>query len=52
MTDQIEITLPEGSPAHTGCIAFGLERIAFAFLAQYGLDIQLWPETVRKAILP
>jgi len=46
----LNITLPDGSPAHTGCIAFGLERIAFAFLAQYGLDTQLWPEAVRKAI--
>jgi seryl-tRNA synthetase len=46
----LNITLPDGSPAHTGCIAFGLERIAFAFLAQYGLDTSLWPEVVRKAI--
>lgn len=46
----LNITLPDGSPAHTGCIAFGLERIAFAFLAQYGLDTHLWPEAVRKAI--
>ena len=46
----LNITLPDGSPAHTGCIAFGLERIAFAFLAQYGLDNRLWPEAVREAI--
>lgn len=42
------ITLPDGKPAHTGCAAFGLERIAFAFLAQYGLDPANWPEEVRK----
>jgi hypothetical protein len=46
----LNITLPDGSPAHTGCIAFGLERIALAFLAQYGLDARQWPEAVRKAI--
>ena len=34
----LNITLPDGSPAHTGCVAFGLERMAFAFLAQFGLD--------------
>ena len=34
----LNITLPDGSPAHTGCVAFGLERIAFAFLAQFGFD--------------
>ncbi|MEW5870902.1 MAG: hypothetical protein AB1894_16635 [Chloroflexota bacterium] len=43
----LNISLPDGSPAHTGCVAFGLERIAFAFLAQYGLDPATWPEMVR-----
>ncbi len=46
----LNITLPEGGPAHTGCIAFGLERMAYAFLAQYGFDPQNWPEAVRKAV--
>jgi hypothetical protein len=45
----LDITLPDGSPVHTGCVAFGLERIAFAFLAQFGLDPENWPEVVRKA---
>lgn len=45
----LNITLPDGSPAHTGCVAFGLERIAFAFLAQFGLDPSGWPEEVRQA---
>lgn len=44
----LNITLPDGSPAHTGCIAFGLERIAFAFLSQFGLEPAGWPETVRE----
>jgi seryl-tRNA synthetase len=47
----LNITLPDGSPAHTGCIAFGLERMAFAFLSQYGLDTAKWPEAVRKNIV-
>jgi seryl-tRNA synthetase len=46
----LNITLPDGSPAHTGCTAFGLERMAFAFLAQYGLDPQSWPIPVRSVI--
>ena len=45
----LNITLPDGSPVHTGCVAFGLERIALAFLAQFGLDTEQWPEAVRKA---
>jgi seryl-tRNA synthetase len=44
----LDITLPDGSPAHTGCAAFGLERMAYAFLAQYGCDPQAWPETVKQ----
>lgn len=47
---RLEITLPDGSPAHTGCVAFGLERIAYAFLAQYGLDPELWPAVLREAL--
>ncbi len=47
----LNISLPDGSPAHTGCIAFGLERMAFAYLAQYGLEVKKWPEAVRKAMV-
>jgi seryl-tRNA synthetase len=45
---RLNISLPDGSPAHTGCVAFGLERIAYAFLAQFGLDPLKWPELVRQ----
>lgn len=48
----LNISLPDGLPAHTGCVAFGLERIAFAFLAQFGLYPENWPEVVRKAVQP
>jgi seryl-tRNA synthetase len=46
----LNITLPDGGPAHTGCAAFGLERIVFAFLAQFGLDPAGWPKIVRETI--
>jgi seryl-tRNA synthetase len=46
----LNITLPDGSPAHTGCVAFGLERMAFAFLAQYGLEPEAWPAPVRLSL--
>ncbi len=46
----LNITLPDGSPVHTGCIAFGLERIALAFMAQFGLDPAQWPEEVRSRL--
>lgn len=46
----LNITLPDGSPAHTGCVAFGLERMAYAFVCQYGPDPEKWPSTVRSRI--
>ena len=46
----LNITLPDGTPAHTGCVAFGLERMAYAFLAQYGLDPQIWPAPMQEAL--
>jgi len=46
----LDIRLEDGSPASTGCVAFGLERLAYAFLAQYGLDPARWPEAVRGAL--
>ncbi len=42
------ITLPDGKPIHTGCTAFGLERIVYAFLAQFGFDESNWPAVVRE----
>ena len=31
-----------GVPAHTGCLGFGLERLALAFIAQHGIDEGVW----------
>lgn len=38
-----------GGPAHSVCIAFGLERWVHAFLCQHGTDTTHWPEVVRRA---
>jgi seryl-tRNA synthetase len=47
----LNISLPDGGGAvHTGCVAFGLERMAYAFLAQYGLDPKLWPAAMRERV--
>lgn len=46
----LKITLPDGKPAHTGCVAFGLERLAYAFVSQFGLDPAGWPAPVREAL--
>jgi len=44
----LSIHLADGSPVHTGCVAFGLERLAYAFLAQYGFNQAAWPESLRR----
>jgi len=36
-------------PMHSVCIAFGLERWVYAFLAQHGDDPSRWPEIVQRA---
>lgn len=47
----LNISLPDGSPIHTGCAAFGLERFAFAFLSQYGLDSSSWPASIKEVFV-
>jgi seryl-tRNA synthetase len=47
---QLKIQQRDGSPIHTGCLAFGLERIAFAFLSQFGLLQENWPSYVKEGI--
>ena len=44
------ITLTDGKFAHSGCVAFGLERWVLAFLTQHGLDESRWPEEVRASL--
>ncbi len=40
------ISLTDGAPAWTGCVAFGLERWLLAVLATYGVDPRHWPLTL------
>jgi seryl-tRNA synthetase len=46
----LNITLPDDSFVHTGCVAFGLERMALAYVAQFGLDPTQWAEVIRKEL--
>lgn len=43
------VTLEGGGLMHSVCIAFGLERWVYAFLAQHGDHPADWPAVVRKA---
>ena len=39
-----------GDLMHTGCVAFGMDRLAVAMFATHGLDIEAWPAAVRAAL--
>ena len=41
--EAFKIRLPDGTPAASGCVAFGLERWLLAFLATHGPDSAAWP---------
>jgi seryl-tRNA synthetase len=39
-----------GQVMHTGCVAFGMDRLVLALFATHGLDFAGWPPAVRKAL--
>jgi seryl-tRNA synthetase len=39
-----------GEAAHTGCVAFGMDRLAVAMFHTHGTDLTLWPAKVRDAL--
>jgi len=36
--------------AHTGCVAFGMDRLVVALFANHGLDLGSWPAAARRAL--
>ena len=36
--------------AHTGCVAFGIDRLSVALFAIHGLDLASWPVATRRAL--
>ena len=40
----------QGEIAHTGCVAFGMDRLAVALFATHGTDAADWPAPVRDAL--
>lgn len=39
-----------GEPAHTGCMAFGEERVTLALFSAHGLDTRSWPAGLREKL--
>jgi seryl-tRNA synthetase len=46
------IQAPDGSPAHTACFGFGLERITLALFKTHGFDPGKWPSAVSRTLWP
>ena len=42
------LTTENGDKAHTGCVAFGLDRLALTLFKTHGLDLAEWPHEVRQ----
>jgi seryl-tRNA synthetase len=45
-----DMKLQSGEPAHSGCVAFGMDRLAVAMFAIHGLDMTKWPAGIRKTL--
>jgi seryl-tRNA synthetase len=39
-----------GQTVHTGCVAFGIDRLALALFATHGVEFAGWPARVRQAL--
>ena len=44
------IETASGEPAHTGCMAFGEERVTLALFSAHGLDTRSWPSEVQDKL--
>lgn len=44
------IQLHDGKVANSACVGFGLERITLALFRAHGMEIQRWPEEIRKQL--
>ena len=45
-----EVSSAGGVPVHSGCVAFGMDRLAVAMFCIHGLDVDRWPAVVRRAL--
>jgi seryl-tRNA synthetase len=45
-----ELVTEDGAVAHTGCVAFGMDRLAVALFATHGVRVADWPGDVRELL--
>lgn len=39
-----------GEPVHTGCVAFGMDRLALALFCAHGIELPRWPDRLRQVL--
>jgi hypothetical protein len=44
------ILTPDGQPAHSACVSFGVERISLALVWAHGTDPDRWPEALQRRL--
>ena len=45
-----DLKTEDGEAAHTGCVAFGMDRLAVALFSAHGVEVEAWPTGVREAL--
>ncbi len=48
--DAFGIVGPDGAPAHSACVGFGLDRITLALVRAHGADVTTWPNWLRSRL--
>jgi len=44
------IASTDGEVAHTGCVAFGMDRLTVGLFCVHGLDLARWPASTKRAL--
>lgn len=44
------LTDQKGDTSHSGCVAFGIDRLALALFATHGLNVGAWPRGVQETL--
>ena len=40
----------DGAPAHTSCVAFGMDRLVVALFCVHGVELTRWPASARRSL--
>lgn len=48
-TDPFNIQIKNTNDAVSACVGFGIERWVIAFVGQYGLDVDDWPDYIKES---